>query len=68
MMELGITFILLAMLGGLALLVADIYAIVQTLKSGESGLVKIIWAVLIIMMPVLGLIIWFVAGPRPTSG
>lgn len=64
MMGLGGTAIVLVMLGGIAVLVADIYAIIQTLQSGESGLVKAIWAVLIIMMPVLGLIIWFMAGPR----
>lgn len=67
MMAFGGTLILFAMLGGLALLVADLYAIIQTLKSGESGAVKIVWAVLIFVMPVVGLIIWFFAGPRPAS-
>lgn len=64
-MGLGLGALALVMLGGLALLVADIYAIIQTLGSDASGLLKIFWAVLIIMMPVLGLIIWLIAGPRP---
>lgn len=67
MIELGFTVILFAMLGGLALLIADIYAVIQTLKSGSDGLIKIIWIVLIIMMPVVGLILWFIAGPRPAN-
>jgi len=67
MMEFGFTVILFAMLGGLALLLADIYAIIQTIKSGADGLAKTVWVVLIIMMPVLGLLIWLIAGPRPAS-
>ncbi|NNF51818.1 MAG: PLDc_N domain-containing protein [Gammaproteobacteria bacterium] len=53
------------MLGGLALLVADVYAVIKTLQSNSDGLAKLIWVVLIVMMPILGLIIWFFAGPRP---
>lgn len=64
-MGLGASAIALLVLGGLALLVADLYAIVQSLRSGESGLMKIFWVVLIIAMPVVGLIIWLLAGPRP---
>lgn len=65
MLELGFTVILFAMLGGLALLVADVYAVIKTLQSNSDGLAKLIWVVLIVMMPILGLIIWFFAGPRP---
>ncbi len=64
-MGLGVGAIALLVLAGLALLVADLYAIVQSLKSGESGLMKIFWVVLIIAMPVVGLIVWLLAGPRP---
>lgn len=64
-MGLGASAIALLVLGGLALLVADLYAIVQSLRSDESGLMKIFWVVLIIAMPVVGLIIWLLAGPRP---
>lgn len=49
---------------GLLVLIADIYAIYQVLTSGASVLAKIIWTVLILALPVLGFIIWLVAGPR----
>lgn len=49
---------------GLLVLIADIYAIYQVLTSGASALAKIVWTVLILALPVLGFIIWLVAGPR----
>jgi hypothetical protein len=46
------------------ILVADLYAIFQVFTSRASGLAKILWAFAIVVLPVLGLIIWFFAGPR----
>jgi len=34
------------------------------LKSGATTGMKIVWVLLIILLPVLGLIIWAIAGPR----
>ncbi|NNE53194.1 MAG: hypothetical protein HKN30_12440 [Sulfitobacter sp.] len=52
---------------GLIILVADIYAIYQVLTSGASTLAKILWTLLILLLPVVGLIIWLIAGPRGGS-
>lgn len=49
---------------GLLILIADIYAIYQVLTSGASTLAKLIWTVVIIALPVVGLIAWLIAGPR----
>ncbi|BAU48832.1 hypothetical protein SVA_2282 [Sulfurifustis variabilis] len=49
---------------GLIVLIADIWAIVRTVQSGASTGAKVFWVVLIILLPVLGLIIWFIFGPR----
>lgn len=49
---------------GLLLLVADVWAIVKTVQSGASTGAKVFWVVLILILPLLGLIIWFFAGPR----
>lgn len=49
---------------GLIVLLADLYAIYQVLTSRASGLAKIIWTIVIIALPVLGLLIWLIAGPR----
>ncbi len=53
---------------GLIILVADVWAIVKTVGSSASTGGKVFWIVLIIILPVLGLIIWLVAGPRPVKG
>lgn len=50
---------------GLLILIADVYAIVKTLgaTSASTGS-KVFWIILILLLPFLGLIIWFFAGPR----
>lgn len=49
---------------GLIILVADVWAIVQTVGSGATPLAKTIWVVAILLLPVIGLVVWFFAGPR----
>ena len=49
---------------GLIILALDIWAIINVLKSGAGTGAKVIWVLLIIFLPVLGLIIWAIAGPR----
>jgi hypothetical protein len=49
---------------GLLILIADIYAIVKIVQSGASTGVKVLWIVLILVLPVVGLIIWWLAGPK----
>lgn len=49
---------------GLLLLVADVWAIVKIVQSGASTGAKVFWIVFILLLPLLGLVIWFIAGPR----
>jgi hypothetical protein len=49
---------------GLVILIADIWAIVKTFDSPSSTGSKVLWIVLILFLPVLGFIIWLIAGPR----
>ncbi|MFY0647067.1 PLDc N-terminal domain-containing protein [Sulfitobacter geojensis] len=49
---------------GLIILIANIYAIYQVLTSGASGLAKILWTLAVLILPVVGLIAWLIAGPR----
>jgi hypothetical protein len=51
-------------LGGLLVLIADIYAIVKTLGSSASTGSKVLWIIVILLLPVIGVIFWFFAGPR----
>jgi hypothetical protein len=49
---------------GLIVLALDIWAIVNVLGSGASTGGKVLWIFLVLVLPVVGLIIWLVAGPR----
>ena len=49
---------------GIIVLVLDIWAIVSIFGSSASTGAKVLWILLILLLPVLGLIIWFFAGPR----
>jgi hypothetical protein len=49
---------------GLIVLIADIYAIVKIFGSGASTGAKVLWILLILILPVIGFIIWLVAGPK----
>ncbi|MBO0368836.1 PLDc N-terminal domain-containing protein [Pseudomonas shirazensis] len=49
---------------GLIILALDIWAIINVVKSGGSTGSKLLWILLILVLPVVGLIIWAIAGPR----
>lgn len=49
---------------GFLILVADIWAIVSTVGSNRTTGAKVLWILLIIILPVLGWLIWLFAGPR----
>jgi hypothetical protein len=48
---------------GLLVLVLDIIALVSLLKSGADTATKILWLLLIVLLPVLGMILYFLLGP-----
>ncbi|PPD56060.1 MAG: hypothetical protein CTY10_06175 [Methylotenera sp.] len=48
---------------GLLILILDIFAIIKIIQSSASGLEKILWILGVLFFPVVGLIIWFFAGP-----
>lgn len=49
---------------GLVLLALAIWAIVATVQSDAGMLAKVLWIVLVLVFPVLGFLIWLIAGPR----
>lgn len=49
---------------GFLLLIVDIWAIVNVFQSRASTAAKVFWTVLILLLPLLGLIIWLIFGPR----
>ena len=54
-------------LGGLIILALDIWAIVSIIGSGATTGKKVLWVLLVLILPVLGFLIWLIAGPRPTT-
>lgn len=48
---------------GVLVLIADVFAIIRILQSRASDGQKIIWIVVVALLPLLGLIIWYLAGP-----
>jgi hypothetical protein len=49
---------------GLIILILDIYAIIKVIGSSASTGMKLLWTLLIILLPVVGLILWFLLGPK----
>ncbi len=49
---------------GLLILIGDVWAILNIAQSNVGNGSKIFWIVLVLILPLIGLIIWFFAGPR----
>lgn len=49
---------------GLLLLIAVVWAIVNIVQSRATTGAKVVWVVLVIVLPLLGFIIWLFFGPR----
>ncbi|MBK9116095.1 MAG: PLDc_N domain-containing protein [Betaproteobacteria bacterium] len=51
-------------LWGLLVLAADIWAIINIFQSSASNGRKLLWTLVVVILPVLGVILWFFLGPR----
>jgi hypothetical protein len=49
---------------GLLVLIADVWAIVSIAQSKATTEYKVLWIVLVLILPVFGFFIWLLAGPR----
>ncbi|HBM82529.1 MAG TPA: hypothetical protein DD808_00250 [Halieaceae bacterium] len=49
---------------GLIWLVIVIWAVVKVAKSSAGGLAKLLWILLLLLAPLVGLIIWALMGPK----
>ena len=49
---------------GLIILILDVWAIVRVVGSNASTGTKVLWIVVILLLPILGLILWFLLGPK----
>ena len=51
-------------LWGLLVLAGDVWAILNIAQSSASNEKKALWIVLVVVLPLLGLILWYFLGPR----
>jgi len=49
---------------GLLILAGDVWAIINIVQSSASNGKKLLWVLLVLLLPLLGLILWFFLGPR----
>lgn len=49
---------------GLIILALDIWAIVKTVQSPAGTGAKVLWILLILLLPVLGFLLWLLLGPK----
>lgn len=49
---------------GLVVLVLDVYAIIKTVQSRASTGAKVLWIVIILLLPILGFLAWLIFGPK----
>jgi len=49
---------------GVLVLIGDIWAIINILQSSASNEKKLLWVIVVVLLPLLGLILWFFLGPR----
>ena len=49
---------------GLVILVLDIIAIVDVIKSSADTGKKILWIILILILPIVGMILYFLVGKK----
>ena len=49
---------------GLLILIGDVWAIINIFQSSASNEKKLLWTIVVLVLPLLGLILWFFLGPR----
>jgi len=49
---------------GLLVLAADVWAIINIAQSSVSNEKKALWIVLVVVLPLVGLILWYFLGPK----
>jgi hypothetical protein len=53
---------------GLLVLLADVWAVLNIFQSRAGTGKKALWIVLVLVLPLLGVIIWYFTGPREPAG
>jgi succinate dehydrogenase/fumarate reductase cytochrome b subunit len=49
---------------GLVLLALNVWAIISIVSSPATTGTKVLWVVIILLLPLLGFVLWLLAGPK----
>ncbi|TMH31870.1 MAG: hypothetical protein E6H66_15190 [Betaproteobacteria bacterium] len=49
---------------GVLILAGDIWAIINVFQGSASNERKLLWTLVVVVLPLLGLILWYFLGPR----
>lgn len=49
---------------GLIIFALDVWAIASIINSGAENGQKILWVAIVAILPVIGLLLWYFAGPK----
>ncbi|GKX35502.1 MAG: hypothetical protein MnENMB40S_31200 [Rhizobiaceae bacterium MnEN-MB40S] len=49
---------------GILIFILDIYAIIKVIQSNATTVAKVLWILGIIIFPIIGFIVWLIAGPK----
>tara|TARA_R110002073_G_scaffold31157_2_gene95879 strand:- start:90 stop:269 length:180 start_codon:yes stop_codon:yes gene_type:complete len=49
---------------GFILLILDVWAVIKVVQSSASTGSKVLWVVLILILPLAGLLLWYFLGPK----
>ena len=49
---------------GVLILIGDIWALINILQSSADNGKKLLWVVVVVLLPLIGLILWFFLGPK----
>ena len=52
---------------GILILIADIWALINVVQARAEVGAKVLWSVLIVLLPIIGFLIWLFAGPRAAT-
>jgi len=52
------------LIGGLILFGLAVWAIVNIINSSAETGTKVLWILLVLILPIIGFVAWFFAGPR----
>jgi len=53
---------------GIIIFALDVWAIASIINTNEAMTTKLVWIALVAILPLLGLIIWWFAGPKANYG